>query len=195
MKAVIFDLYGTVVTKPNHLDPHRRLFDELGLKGEERKEAMNLALTEEFDTIQELVDRLRPGANYDAAGIEKEIMAVRKNVAVFPEAKSVLVKARGMGLRIGLLSNASTPYKEPFLDKGLREYFDRIMFSCDIGCRKPERKAYYKILGRLNVRAWDALMVGDSIKSDVIGPRAVGMETVHIDRSKGDTLEKIFDYL
>ncbi len=53
---------------------------------------------------------------------------------------------------------------------------------------------------RLDISPSTALMTGDQIEKDVLGPKAVGMHAVHLDR-KGKTpgsiatLEGVFDYL
>ena len=49
-----------------------------------------------------------------------------------------------------------------FLDLTL---FDSVMFSCDIGLRKPETEFYIKALKKFNINAENSIFIDDNIKN------------------------------
>jgi putative hydrolase of the HAD superfamily len=63
-------------------------------------------------------------------------------------------------------------------EQGLAERFDAIVFSSDIGVRKPRPEIFQRALDELGVTADRALFVGDRLVADVRGARDVGMRTV-----------------
>ena len=75
-----------------------------------------------------------------------------------------------------------------------------VLFSCDIGLKKPDPKIYQKIADALDINPSQILMVGDNIRADVNGPKSTGMNAIHLNRKKTSsgsifTLEEIFQYL
>jgi len=201
IKAVIFDLYDTLVYIPNRTDPYHNLFKELNITPLEMKKARRIALTEDFGNISELVEKIKPNAGIDIKLYEDDIAKENKSVVAFPETNAVLGKLQKRGFKIGLISNLSSSYKKPFFDLKLENYFDKIFFSCKVGLKKPDIKIYQKMIQELSIEPSQALMVGDSLYCDVYPPRLIGMNAVLIDReNKSDatpkivSLEEIFQY-
>ena len=95
-----------------------------------------------------------------------------------PEPAAVLARLRGLGLRVGLLSNTWTPTAmlRAFVEReGALVHVQAATFSSAEGLRKPHPDLYGRALQRLRVDAADALFVGDRVYEDVLGPQAVGM--------------------
>ena len=59
----------------------------------------------------------------------------------------------------------------------MAERVDAIVFSSEVGLRKPAPRIYQAALERLGVEPADALFVGDRVREDVQGPAALGMRT------------------
>ncbi|OOG39917.1 HAD-IA family hydrolase [Polaromonas sp. A23] len=57
--------------------------------------------------------------------------------------------------------------------------FDRIFVSSDMGCRKPERKAFDHIARAINV-APQAILFFDDLAENVAGAQAAGLQAVHV---------------
>jgi putative hydrolase of the HAD superfamily len=55
---------------------------------------------------------------------------------------------------------------------------DAVVFSSEVGRRKPAPELYLAALDRLGVPAAEALYVGDRVAEDYDGPRRVGMRAV-----------------
>lgn len=79
----------------------------------------------------------------------------------FPDVLETLAALRGMGLRIGLISNAPPSLRAIFVTKGLMPYFDSVTLSSDVGCLKPGPAIYEAALARLGVSAAESVYVDD----------------------------------
>ncbi len=75
--------------------------------------------------------------------------------------QEVLLKLKQSQKRIGLLSNADVIEIAAWPQSPICHLFDSVVFSCEVGCVKPERAIYEIALQSLNVRAQDAVFVGD----------------------------------
>lgn len=60
----------------------------------------------------------------------------------------------------------------------LREYFDAIITSVDVGCEKPYPKIFKCALDALGIRPGEAVMIGDRVDTDICGANGAGITTV-----------------
>jgi FMN phosphatase YigB (HAD superfamily) len=186
MKAVLFDLYGTLlrVERPRF---HKEVPRRLGVGGREwvafvRREL----LRRPFSSSRQLVDRicavLAPSA--DAAVREQCAIAIDDEVAsVRPAAGAVpfLWFLKRRGYKLGLLSNLASTHRSPLFSSGLGDLFDAVELSCDTGRTKPEVESYLHLCRRLEVEPEDALFIGDSRRNDVEAPARLGMRSICAD--------------
>ena len=200
IKAVIFDLYGTLIYNQD-TNPYLRLFFELGLSPEEMKRARRIAMSEDFNDLSGLVKRIKPDATaLNLQAYEEEVTADVASAVLFPETRKVLEELQKRELKIGLISNLATPYKKSFFNLELEEYFDLVLFSCEVGLYKPDLRVYQRMLSNLECEAPHTLMIGDKKHCDVDPPKALEMQAMLIDRSSKQkpslqSLEEIFRYL
>jgi 2-haloalkanoic acid dehalogenase type II len=107
-------------------------------------------------------------------------------VVAFPDAADVLRALRDAGMRIGLLTNASSTVtmRDRELEAyGLLDLIDERMTAGDAGHLKPHPRAFQAVLDRLGVEPEEAVMVGDRLEDDVAGGQQVGMRTVWVRRN------------
>jgi putative hydrolase of the HAD superfamily len=97
-------------------------------------------------------------------------------------AHALLDSLRGRGLKTAVVANA---WPEPGRllrrdaeELGVAERMDVMVFSTEVGVRKPDPAIFLDALGRLGVDPVDALFVGDRLDVDVQGAANVGMTTV-----------------
>jgi putative hydrolase of the HAD superfamily len=93
---------------------------------------------------------------------------------------ALLETLRGLGLKLGIVSNAIDPpglLRRDLDAFGIAARVDIAVFSSEIGLRKPHPAIFERALADLAVAASDALFVGDSLAADVAGAAAVGMHT------------------
>ena len=94
---------------------------------------------------------------------------------------ALLEALRGRGLQLGIVSNAFDPgwlLHRDLADMGVGERIDFAVFSSEIGKRKPHPAIFERALEALDVRAEEALFVGDRLYEDVRGAGELGMKTV-----------------
>lgn len=205
IELVVFDLYDTLVSY-HRKGPHSYswLLMDLGLAPEEAKEAYRVGITENFPDLASFIAKIKPNVRprLPLSAYEEDIAREIASTRPYPETIPVLEELRKRGLSLALLSNAGTPYKEPFFTLGLEKYFTQVVFSCDVGMRKPEEGIYRRLLRDIWVAPQNALMIGDKLDRDVLGPQSVGMRAVLLDRDgqsnyspKIETLQGVFDYI
>ena len=102
--------------------------------------------------------------------------------AVLASAQALLDSLRGRGIKTGLVAN-SWPDPARLLRAdveaaGLAELLDVIVFSEEVGFRKPQPEIFLHALEQLGVRPENAMFVGDRLDTDVQGAAQVGMATV-----------------
>lgn len=163
------------------------------------KQAREIALTEDFADLSGLVKRIKPDADLNLQPYEDEVTKEAESAVLFPETKRVLGELQERNFRLGLISNLASPYKKPFFDLGLESYFERTLFSCEVGLLKPDVRIYQRILQEMKLSPFQTFMVGDKINCDVDPPKSVGMNAIIIDRNNQyqpsiKSLEGIFQY-
>ena len=99
----------------------------------------------------------------------------------------VLNELRSRGFKTGLVSNTSwgSPavlWREEIDRLGLGKKLDVAVFCRDVGWRKPARQIFEFALQKLKTTPQDCVFVGDNPTWDLLGPRAVGMTAILIDR-------------
>jgi putative hydrolase of the HAD superfamily len=95
--------------------------------------------------------------------------------------QALLDALRDRGLKTGLVSNTMEPrwlLLRDLDEQGLAERLDAVVFSSDLGIRKPHPEIFRRALDELGVSAERALFVGDRLVADIRGARDVGMRTV-----------------
>ena len=82
-------------------------------------------------------------------------------------------------VRLALLTNGFSQVQNSRIAKtGTAKYFDTIVISEEVGCRKPQREIFDLLLDRLHhTRRDDVLMIGDSLNSDIRGGINTGIDT------------------
>ena len=125
------------------------------------------------------------GLELDATVIERVMELEQEgwlnSVHVGPDVVHTLENLRRHGLRLGLVSNAAylpRLMKAQLAALGLATYFAGVTFSSELGVRKPHPAIYQDALAQIGVAASRTVFVGDRIREDVQGPKALGMRTV-----------------
>lgn len=100
---------------------------------------------------------------------------------IFPDSIPTLRWLRERGYRLGTVTNRSlggAPFMAELRAHGMAELFETFAVSCDDGWLKPAPQLFQKALDELGVRPDEAVMVGDSLRADVAGAKALGMVAV-----------------
>ena len=85
--------------------------------------------------------------------------------------------------RLGLLTNGAPDLQRAKLEgSGLGIFFDAIVVLGEVGYGKPDPRIFKLVLARLNAKPEAAVMVGNSLKSDVSPAKEIGMIAVWVNR-------------
>lgn len=95
-----------------------------------------------------------------------------------PGALSLLKSLKGKA-KLGIITNGFTALQEIRLERtGLRDYFDLLVISEQIGVAKPHPKIFdYALEQAGNPARSRVLMVGDTAESDILGGMNAGLST------------------
>ncbi len=88
------------------------------------------------------------------------------------------MKARGK--KIGLVSNASVMEISAWNRSPLAPLFDSTLFSCFVGCVKPDRRIYEICMDELGVTPEQCVFVGDGASNELEGARDLGITAIMI---------------
>ena len=130
------------------------------------KEELNIDLRSQSDNLHYQLD-------YDLA-----------NTQLFEDAIPSLNICHGRGKKLAIISNQCSFYKPSFSTLGLNNFFDFILFSCDLGYGKPDRRIYERLAIQSGLHPSEILVVGDNEQQDYQAPIRYGYNSLHLARSK-----------
>jgi putative hydrolase of the HAD superfamily len=84
--------------------------------------------------------------------------------------------------KLGLVSNftyAPVVYAS-LRNLGINQFFNAVLVSDENGWRKPHKRIFQDALRKLQVKAEEAVFIGDSPLEDIKGAQAAGMKTVFV---------------
>lgn len=116
-----------------------------------------------------------------------------KNVDMLPGAIDVLMEVKRRGYILGAITNGVSSLQNLKLDTaGIRELFDVVVVSGDIGIYKPDRRIFDEAVRRAGVRNEESLFVGDHPVNDVEGALGADMQVIRMNYGdfKGKGLKK-----
>ena len=133
--------------------------------------------------VAELLEHVGIEASADDVNryLEAEHAAWDPAMLVASTSVALLEALRGRGLKTGLVSNATDPgwlLRVDLERQGLAPYLDSVVFSSEVGKRKPHPAIFERALAELGVEPEQALFVGDRLYEDIGGAAGLGMTTV-----------------
>ena len=185
-KAVIFDLYETLVTQSRTVVPRGgALGESLGLDPaayrREWKKLRPHILRGQLTFKQALVEvGARLGSAIPAERLQRASdERARANAEVFQQIDAgVVALARGVldrGIRMATISNCMAEDVVAWPASVLAAQFSCAVFSFEAGVVKPDARIYLNALEQLGVRAQDALYVGDGGDNELAGAERAGL--------------------
>ncbi|ROP28844.1 HAD family hydrolase [Couchioplanes caeruleus] len=102
----------------------------------------------------------------------------------FEDAIPTLRRARAAGLPVAVLTNGDEAQQRRKLDRlSLSAEIDLMVASSMVPAGKPDPRAFQHTVALLGLDVSDVLMVGDSLRKDVLAARAAGLQAVLVDRT------------
>jgi putative hydrolase of the HAD superfamily len=176
-KAIILDLYGTLLYSDYKARPYLNLFRNLDLTKEEINYWADRVMTKNYGYLQEIVEEAKPTQFVYTSQLEHDIQLEIESTHLFDDTIQVL-ETLSKKYKLYLLSNIATPYKECVFNLGIDKYFDKLFFSCDIGYRKPQPEAFEMVIRHSGLHPKQLLMIGDSQRSDYEGALNSGVKAI-----------------
>ncbi len=196
MKAVLFDLFGTLVDNPTNeqvFSLHASIAEVLGVPPEEYAKGWKLTFHDRASGLHGSIAKSIAAAAKQCSAIYKE-EALEQAVIIRHEftktwltprsdAVSTIAELKGRGLKIGLLSNCTAEVPEIWPKIAFAPIIDQPLFSCNEGLRKPMPEFYERALTRLGVQPAECLYVADGDNGELKQSKALGISTVMIRNS------------
>jgi putative hydrolase of the HAD superfamily len=193
MKAVLFDMHGTLVHLENGVTTEE-MSDYLFSRGYEvSPQQLRAAWTfvafidypkHGYRSWRSFFSRIfwRLKVKVD----KKTLYTIVKRLEsrpyqLYSDAAEAVPKAKKNGFKTATVTTiAHFQFKKAIAP--IKDYFDFIMTGYEAGCDKTNPRMYRKVLEVLNVKPEEAVMIGDDVPTDILLPKRLGINAILLDR-------------
>ncbi len=190
-KTVLFDLFHTLTSLESAASGGPSTSECLGVGRDEWNTQLMEKSRDRLTGVEKdpyiIIKKMAHAINSD---IPMDIInkAVQNRIRRFEEALvnipaqtiQTLKLLKSKGKKIGLISNADVSEARGWQKSPLKDYFDSVVFSCDVGLAKPDKEIYEYSLRELNERPEDAVFIGDGGSKELLGAKQAGLATIMI---------------
>lgn len=188
IKAIIFDMYETLITQfESPFYYGAQIAEDMGISAEvflPGWRATDYDRSTGKKTLEEVIEMLLKEHNLYSEELYHQI--VEKRVAIqadcfnhlHEEILPMLSELKDSGIKIGLISNCFSEEAKLIRESELYPYFDAICLSYEQGIIKPDKEIYYRCMEKLGVTAEECLYVGDGGSQELETARSLGMQAV-----------------
>ena len=107
-----------------------------------------------------------------------------KHIRLYDGVEDFLKELKKKGKKLYLLSNAQHDFTVPEIHMmELEKYFDDIIISADVECRKPDPHMYEILFERNNLKKEESIMIGNDYLSDIKSAFDFGIKSLYIDQA------------
>ena len=198
-KAVLFDFGDTLAsTKPSYLGRVALAFRDAGYIISDRDLEMAYVKTDyEIHKMYILKGSITPDEYIDwffpilckHLLLKGDLKSMRKKIrlafketyhtrSVLPGTLELLDQLKEEGFKLGIISNNDGRTEEKCVEVGIRNYFDIIADSTNVGMIKPDARFFHFALNQLKLLPSDAIYIGDLYGSDVLGGINAGLDVL-----------------
>jgi len=192
-KAIIFDLFGTLVDSYSVQGYNRLITDmasalKLPSEGFSKlwrdtayERAIGIFKTTE-ESIRYICSKLIISVNDENIRKCEQIRLENTRKALNPKngAVDLLKSLKGFGYKIGLITNCSTEVPLFWKNIEFSHFFDVTIFSASVGMKKPDPQIYILACEQLGVEPNECLYIGDGDSNELSGASQLGMDAVMI---------------
>lgn len=188
MRAVIFDMFETLITEWGHEKYKRReISSELKVDLQALSKIWHESEYDRWigkisyeDIIRHIMKEL--GCTDEEAYQTVIRRRYETKAACFnylhKDLIPVLNKLKENGYKIGLISNCFSEEVKVIRESCLYPYFDAVVLSYEVGLLKPDRRIYELCVNMLDLTPEQCLYVGDGGSNELVGARDYGMKAV-----------------
>jgi putative hydrolase of the HAD superfamily len=187
----IFDLFHTLTTVESMWAKIPITCEMLGVSKEKWHEQLLEKSLERliglekdpYTIIRKMAHAIDPAISEDKirAATESRIKRFESALVNIPlSTQETIKKLKSQNKKIGLISNADVGEKAGWNKSPIAPYFDSVIFSCDVGYAKPDKRIYEISLKELNELPENCIFVGDGGSSELRAAKSFGMTTVMV---------------
>jgi putative hydrolase of the HAD superfamily len=204
-KAIIFDLFGTLVD--DFISSGRGMYAELAAAlAVPHEPFMRLwAQTSEmrtigaFQTVEASIEYVLDAMNVHAQpeqikkAVEIRLKYIRQALQPRPNAIETLRQLKNHDYKIGLLSNCSIEIPLLWPETAFVDLIDTPVFSSQVRFKKPDSRIYNLACERLDVRPESCLFIADGEDHELNGAAKAGLNPVLIRIDSGKTSRRVHE--
>ena len=113
-----------------------------------------------------------------------------KEYTLFDDAREVLKALHDKNVPMGVITNGDSKNQRAKLERaGITGMFDPVIVSSEVGFSKPDERIFWKALKEAGCTPRDALYIGDSFEHDIEPARKIGMNCLHLLRTRNGALQ------
>jgi len=200
LRAVLFDLGGTLIKTDPPAEIIRRILEKYGVKRDIDEIALAHRFAEESTPLE---DYNLPYYDFwikwnrrilSMLGIENEKGFLARvlvdewwdnaGVEAYPDAQNVLIKLKGHGFKVGIITNAFEKDMEEILKRvEMPIKFDVLVGIDTVKRPKPFPEIFLYAVRALNIMPNEAIYIGDDLEKDYVGAIKAGLRAILIDRN------------
>lgn len=179
-KLIAFDLYGTCINHPfKYVWIPADLLQIFKTTPISLKDIQERKLEKDWKKLKIDNDLIE--------NIKKDI----KCTFLFPDTLETLNYIKSKWYQTAVVSNLSKDYAEPLYRLIPEWIFDYEVLSFDVWANKPDSKIYEYLKSLSWIDFKNIVMIGDSLKSDVLWSHNVWITPIHLDRTAGTWIKQI----
>ena len=188
MKAVIFDMFETLITHfRSPLYFGKQIAADMGIpepKFREIWDPTDYARTIGKMTLEEVFEQILKASNkYNPMLVQK--LADKRTASkvecfhhLHEEIIPMFEELKKLGYKVALISNCYFEEATVIKDSVLWQYFDVACLSCELGAAKPEEEIFRRCVEELGVTYEECLYVGDGGSHELETAKHLGMKPV-----------------
>ena len=188
VRAILFDCFGVIVT-----DALKTVIEELDASNPVLSRQVMDVIHANNRGLLDSSESNRQIAEFLGVGVDEWIDQIEHGEVKDDRVLSYTRELRERGYKTALLSNIGQQSLERrFSQQELKDHFDAVVASGELGIMKPEPEIYLHAARVLGVKPNECVMVDDR-ETHCAGARAVGMQSVCYDnfRQGKQALEKL----
>lgn len=190
-KAVIFDLFGTLVNNISTQKYRGKLIEMATILAIDPSTFIKLWFDRSDERMDGVIENYQEDIKYICKKVETPLEdekiklvtqirfdMIRNQMVPRGDALEVLSSLRTRGCKTGLISDCSNETTIIWRNTSFATLFDVTVFSCLMGFTKPDPRIYRYIIEQLGFEPDDCLYIGDGGSHELTGARQVGMHAV-----------------
>jgi putative hydrolase of the HAD superfamily len=192
-RAIIFDLFGTLVDTYS-VQGYNKLLTDMALALELPIEDFsnhwrNSTYERGIGIFKTTEESIRYICNILKVSVSEEnirkcerirIENTRKVLTPKNGAVDILKRLRGLGYKIGLISNCSADVPRLWKNTEFWNLIDVTVFSASVGLKKPDTQIYNLACQQLGIEPNKCLYIGDGDSNELSGASQFGMDAIMI---------------